>query len=172
MIESFTSLKQQVFHNESAAFCYWSWQLQWGALLSRKLSAIAFAIIDTTFDKCYHNKWNGLLTCFVTLLFASVRTRLEAYMANRDFSDSVKLNAITENLRNNNGEIRCAVCGIKLSSINECHFDHIFPFAKGGKSTTDNCQILCISCNLKKNDKELFCFFFQQKILQFFIILL
>ena len=56
--------------------------------------------------------------------------------------------------RNNNGEIRCAICGVKLSSINECHFDHILPFAKGGKSTVDNCQILCISCNLKKNDKD------------------
>lgn len=58
-------------------------------------------------------------------------------MANRDFSDSVKLSTITENLRKNNGEIRCAICGVKLSSINECHFDHIFPFAKGGKSTLD-----------------------------------
>lgn len=89
-------------------------------------------------------------------------------MANRDFSDSVKLNAITENLRNNNGEIRCAICGIRLSSINECHFDHIFPFAKGGKSTADNCQILCISCNLKKNDKELQDFLLEEKAKQFF----
>lgn len=90
-----------------------------------------------------------------------------AYMANRDFSDSVKLNAITENLRNNNGEIRCTICGTKLSSINECHFDHIFPFAKGGKSTTDNCQILCISCNLKKNDKELQDFLLEEKARRF-----
>ena len=73
-------------------------------------------------------------------------------MANRDFSDSVKLIVITENLRNNNGNICCAICGSKLSSINECHFDHIFPYSKGGKSTADNCQILCVSCNLKKGE--------------------
>lgn len=89
-------------------------------------------------------------------------------MAKRDFSDSAKLSAITENLRNNNGEIHCAICGVKLSSINECHFDHILPFAKGGKSTADNCQILCINCNLKKNDKELQDFLLEEKAKRFF----
>ena len=88
-------------------------------------------------------------------------------MANRDFSDSVKLSAITDNLKKNNGDICCAICGTKLSSINECHFDHIFPFAKGGKSTAENCQILCISCNLKKTDKELNDFLLEEKAKQF-----
>lgn len=89
-------------------------------------------------------------------------------MTNRDFSDSVKLSAITENLRKNNGEICCAICGTKLLSINECHFDHISPFAKGGKSTAENCQILCISCNLKKADKMLHDFLLEEKAKQFF----
>ena len=51
-------------------------------------------------------------------------------MVKRDFSDSVKLSTITENMRKNNGDICCAICGTKLLSINECHFDHIIPFAK------------------------------------------
>ena len=89
-------------------------------------------------------------------------------MANRDFSDSVKISAIADSLKKNNGEICCAICGKRLSSINECHFDHIFPFAKGGKSTVDNCQILCISCNLKKSDKELQDFILEEKAKQFF----
>lgn len=89
-------------------------------------------------------------------------------MANRDFSDSVKLSAITDNLRKNNGDICCAICGKKLSSIDECHFDHIFSFAKGGKSTAENCQILCISCNLKKTDKELHDFLLEEKAKKFF----
>ena len=89
-------------------------------------------------------------------------------MANRDFSDSVKLSIITENLRKNNGEICCAICGTKLTSISECHFDHIFPYAKGGKSTADNCQILCSSCNLKKNDKEIKDFLLEEKAKRFF----
>lgn len=89
-------------------------------------------------------------------------------MANRDFSDSIKLSAITENLRKNNGEICCAICGTKLLSINECHFDHIIPFAKGGKSTAENCQMLCISCNLKKTDKILHDFLLEEKARRFF----
>lgn len=88
-------------------------------------------------------------------------------MRARDFSDSVKLNTIKDNLSKNNGEICCAVCGTKLSSIQECHFDHIFPFAKGGKSTAENCQILCTSCNLKKTDKELHDFLLEEKAKQF-----
>ncbi len=88
-------------------------------------------------------------------------------MVNRDFSDSVKLNVITENLKKNNGDIRCSICGAKLSSIGECHFDHIFPFAKGGKSTADNCQILCVNCNLKKSNKELNDFLLEEKAKKF-----
>lgn len=88
-------------------------------------------------------------------------------MVNRDFSNSVKLSVITDNLRNNNGSICCAICGEKILSISECHFDHIFPFAKGGKSTAENCQILCVNCNLKKNDKELQDFLLEEKAKQF-----
>lgn len=75
-------------------------------------------------------------------------------MSNRDFSDSIKLEVIKANLEKNNGKICCEVCGTQLSSIKECHFDHIHPFAKGGKSTLENCQLLCADCNLKKNDKR------------------
>lgn len=88
-------------------------------------------------------------------------------MGNRDFSDSVKLSVITENLRKNNGDICCSLCGKKLSSIDECHFDHIFPVAKGGKSTADNCQILCVNCNLKKSDKEMNDFLLEEKAKRF-----
>ena len=74
-------------------------------------------------------------------------------MSNRDFSDTVKLEIIKANLEKNNGTICCEICGSKLVSIKECHFDHIQPFAKGGKSTLDNCQLLCVNCNLKKTTK-------------------
>lgn len=89
-------------------------------------------------------------------------------MSNRDFSDSAKLEVITENLAKNNGQIQCEICGKKLSSIADCHFDHIEPYAKGGKSTADNCQILCISCNLSKTDKEMKDFLLEEKARRFF----
>ena len=86
---------------------------------------------------------------------------------NRDFSDSIKLEVIKNNLKVNNGSICCETCKTKLNSIDECHFDHIYPFAKGGKSTFDNCQILCSECNLRKNDKELQDFVLEEKAKQF-----
>lgn len=89
-------------------------------------------------------------------------------MSNRDFSDTVKLESIKANLKNNNGEIHCGICDTKLLSIDECHFDHIVPYAKGGKSILSNCQILCIDCNLKKNDKELKDFVLEEKAKRFF----
>ena len=88
-------------------------------------------------------------------------------MNNRDFSDSIKLEVIKANLEKYDGKICCEICGMQLSSIKDCHFDHIHPFAKGGKSTLDNCQLLCADCNLKKNDKELKDFILEEKAKQF-----
>lgn len=88
-------------------------------------------------------------------------------MNNRDFSDSVKLEVIKTNLEKNSGKICCEACGNALSSIKECHFDHIYPYAKGGKPTLENCQLLCAECNLKKNDKELKDFILEEKAKSF-----
>ena len=85
----------------------------------------------------------------------------------RDFSDSIKYSVVRENLEKNNGRICCEICGKELKSINEGHFDHIEAYAKGGKSTKDNCQILCSNCNLKKNDKELNDFLLDEKARKF-----
>ena len=85
----------------------------------------------------------------------------------RLFSDSVKLEVIKNNLKNNGGSICCEICSQILNSIEECHFDHIYPYAKGGKSTLGNCQILCSRCNLRKNDKELQDFVLEEKAKQF-----
>ena len=88
-------------------------------------------------------------------------------MENRTFSDSVKFEVVKKNLECNNGEIHCETCGRKLASISDCHFDHIVPYAKGGKSTKYNCQILCSQCNLRKNDKELRDFVLEEKAKRF-----
>ena len=45
---------------------------------------------------------------------------------------------------------KCTKCG----AIDELHFDHILPFAKGGTSVTaDNVQLLCARHNIQKSDK-------------------
>lgn len=45
---------------------------------------------------------------------------------------------------------KCSLCG----SVDELHFDHILPFAKGGTSlTAANVQLLCARHNLAKSDR-------------------
>lgn len=85
----------------------------------------------------------------------------------RDFSDAIKYSIVRDNLERNNGRICCEICGKELKSINEGHFDHIEAYARGGKSTKENCQILCSNCNLKKNDKELNDFLLDEKARKF-----
>ena len=70
----------------------------------------------------------------------------------REFTDSTKFSVVRENLAKNNGRICCEVCRKELKTISEGHFDHIVAYARGGKTTESNCQILCSDCNLKKND--------------------
>lgn len=97
-----------------------------------------------------------------TLIF-----RGEIKMAGRNFSEAIQFAVVKSNLEKNNGNIQCELCGKQLFSIGECHFDHIIPYAKGGSSTADNCQILCVECNLKKSDKELKDIVMEEKARQF-----
>lgn len=42
--------------------------------------------------------------------------------------------------------------GQRVFEIVEMNGDHITPWSKGGKTTADNCQMLCIPCNRDKSD--------------------
>ena len=46
----------------------------------------------------------------------------------------------------------CAICK-KPFDIKDMHADHIKPWSKGGKTVLENCQMLCVTCNLKKSNK-------------------
>lgn len=47
---------------------------------------------------------------------------------------------------------KCAICN-KEFERNKMHADHITPWSDGGSTDIDNCQMLCIDCNLKKSNK-------------------
>lgn len=47
---------------------------------------------------------------------------------------------------------KCPVCFISIK--NHYHVDHIIPLSKGGLHAADNIQLLCPSCNCKKNAKD------------------
>lgn len=88
-------------------------------------------------------------------------------MNDRFFSESIQYQAVLSNFEQNNGQLKCAFCGKNLTSKSECHFDHILAYAKGGKSTLENCQILCMDCNLSKSDKEMHDFLLEEKAKRF-----
>ncbi len=84
-------------------------------------------------------------------------------MNDRLFPESVQFAVVKANLEKNDGVIKCEVCGKQLHSISDCHFDHIVPFSKGGKSIKENCWILCVNCNLSKSNKQLKEFAMEEK---------
>lgn len=46
---------------------------------------------------------------------------------------------------------KCALCG-KTFEFKEMQGDHIIPWSKGGKTVPENCQMLCVQCNIKKSN--------------------
>lgn len=46
---------------------------------------------------------------------------------------------------------KCALCGEEFE-FEEMHGDHIRAWSRGGKTTPDNCQMLCRDCNIKKTN--------------------
>lgn len=46
---------------------------------------------------------------------------------------------------------KCALCGEEFE-YEKMQGDHIIPWSEGGKTTKDNCQMLCKSCNIKKSN--------------------
>jgi 5-methylcytosine-specific restriction endonuclease McrA len=45
-------------------------------------------------------------------------------------------------------DYRCAICGSELPDRFDC--DHLVPFSKGGQTTLNNLQALCLSCHSNK----------------------
>ena len=58
---------------------------------------------------------------------------------------------VTNKLKEQNG--CCRLCGVLLLD-SEAQGDHISPFSKGGRTQTDNLQVLCARCNKAKGNKE------------------
>jgi 5-methylcytosine-specific restriction endonuclease McrA len=70
----------------------------------------------------------------------------EKYLNIRTFTDSQKRAAYEKQ----NGI--CPICKEHFE-INEMEGDHITPWSEGGKTQSDNLQMLCKNCNRRKGKK-------------------
>ena len=79
-------------------------------------------------------------------IYFYVLTRNEKYLNIRAFTENQKRSAYEKQ----NGI--CKNCG-KHFDIKEMEADHITPWHAGGKTSVDNCQMLCKDCNRRKSGK-------------------
>lgn len=78
-------------------------------------------------------------------IYKYVLTGEEKYLNVRAFDNRMKRSAY-EKQRG-----RCKKCG-RHFEIEEMEADHITPWREGGKTATENCQMLCRECNRRKSD--------------------
>ncbi len=79
-------------------------------------------------------------------IYAYILTRDERHLGIRTFSDSVKQKVYEKQGR------KCVICK-KEFDISEMEGDHITPWKDNGKTTEENCQMLCKDDNRRKSGK-------------------
>lgn len=70
----------------------------------------------------------------------------ERYLSIRSFTEKQKIEAYERQ------DGICPHCN-EHYELNEMEADHITPWSQGGKTLSDNCQMLCKECNRRKSDK-------------------
>ena len=78
-------------------------------------------------------------------IYAYLLDGAEKHLSIRAFTTSMKRSAYE--LQNG----KCAICH-NTFSIEEMEADHITPWAQGGKTIKENCQMLCRECNRRKSN--------------------
>ena len=87
-------------------------------------------------------------------IYAYLLTRDPRHLSIRQFNDQERLASFERQGRRCANGTYCKTPGNDDGqmqfSLEQMEADHITPWSKGGKTTTDNCQMLCISCNRDK----------------------
>lgn len=84
-------------------------------------------------------------------IYPYVLTRAEKYLSIRAFNDKMKREAYER--QKGICKARKAICGNAHFAIEEMEADHITPWHEGGKTTAENCQMLCKQDNRTKSGK-------------------
>ena len=78
-------------------------------------------------------------------VYPYVLTRSKKYLNIRTFTESQKRAAYEKQ------KGICGTCG-KHFEWEEMEADHITPWSKGGKTSSENCKMLCLECNRRKSN--------------------
>lgn len=120
----------------------------------REMKGVAFGELYNAYkDKEYNS--NEIETLISNLMldedvtkksgiYSYIFTGAEKDLSIRSFSDGQKREAYEKQ------QGICAWCKEQFE-IEDMEADHITPWSKGGKTTTDNCQMLCVYCNRTKS---------------------
>jgi 5-methylcytosine-specific restriction endonuclease McrA len=67
----------------------------------------------------------------------------------------LNIRAFSDNMKRESYERQKGICPVcnKHFAIQEMEGDHIKPWHLGGKTTHENCQMLCKECNRRKSGK-------------------
>ena len=76
-------------------------------------------------------------------IYPYILTRKEKYLSIRAFTDAQKLAAYERQ------KGICTDCGNHFE-LSQMEADHITPWHDGGRTTAENCQMLCRECNRRK----------------------
>lgn len=79
-------------------------------------------------------------------IYSYVLSRNEKFLNIRSFSDAMRLKVY---------ELQkgiCKSCGKKFD-LSDMEADHVIPWHKGGKTSEENCHMLCMPCNRTKSGK-------------------
>jgi len=79
-------------------------------------------------------------------IYSYILTQNEKFLNIRAFTDKMKREAYEKQ------DGICSKCN-EFFEINEMEADHINPWHKGGKTISENCQMLCKQCNREKSGK-------------------
>jgi hypothetical protein len=89
-------------------------------------------------------------------IYTYLLTNEERHLSIRQFNDGEKRAAYERQKHKCANGTHCRTPGNgdghQTFDFDEMHGDHITPWSKGGKTTAENCQMLCVPCNRKKSD--------------------
>ena len=79
-------------------------------------------------------------------IYPYILTRDEKHLNIRAFSAGMKQKVYERQSG------KCKICGEEFT-LAQMEADHIEPWSEGGKTSEDNCQMLCRKCNREKSSK-------------------